>query len=122
VRVLSHAEVVDFIAACDVFVSSSSSTILLAMMLDRPTITVNFNQVPHFDFFEPLGGTLHTRSPKAFAEALRLVQGDEPTRERLARERRAVLDRYTKFDGRATERLAGLIVSAIAARRRRSAR
>src|SRR5690606_3246912 len=36
VRVIPQAEVSDLIAACDLFISSSSSTVLLAMMLDRP--------------------------------------------------------------------------------------
>ena len=113
VQIIPSAEMADLIAACDVFVSSSSSTVLLAMMLDRPIVTVNFNQVPHFDYFESVGGTLHTRTPEQFAAAIRLALGDEPTRERLGRERRMVLDRYTRFDGRATERLAGLIVEGI---------
>ncbi len=114
IPVLTRAEMPDLVAACDLFVSSSSSTVLLAMMLDRPIVTVNFNQIPHFDYFEPLGGALHTRTPAEFARALPLALADEPTRARLARERRAVLDRYTRFDGQATDRLAGLIVGAIA--------
>lgn len=119
VAVLTRAEIPDLVAACDVFVSSSSSTVLLAMMLDRPIVTVNFNQVPHFDYFEPLGGALHTRSPAEFTRALPLALSDEPTRARLERERRRVLDRYTRFDGRATERLAGLIVGAVDRSQRR---
>jgi spore coat polysaccharide biosynthesis predicted glycosyltransferase SpsG len=122
IPVVTHAELPDLVAACDLFVSSSSSTVLLAMMLDRPIVTVNFNQIPHFDYFEPLGGALHTRSPAEFARALPLALSDEPTRARLARERRTVLDRYTRFDGQATERLAGLIVGAITAAQRRAAR
>jgi CDP-Glycerol:Poly(glycerophosphate) glycerophosphotransferase len=119
VRVIPRAEMADLVAACDAFVSSSSSTVLLAMMLGRPIVTVNFNRVPHFDFFEPLGGTLHTRTPAEFAGAIRLALADDPTRERLARERRDVLARYTRFDGRATERIAGLIAQAIAESRGR---
>lgn len=114
VTVIPRAEVTDLIASCDAFVSSSSSTVLVAMMLDRPIVTVNFNHVPHFDVFESLGGTLHTRSAAEFAPAIARALGDEPTRARLARERRGVLDRYTRFDGRATERLAALVAESIA--------
>jgi glycosyltransferase involved in cell wall biosynthesis len=113
VQVIPTAEMADLVACCDLFVSSSSSTVLLAMMLDRPIVTVNFNAVPHFDFFESIGGSLHTRTPDAFACAIRAALRDGPTRERLAGERRAVLAHYTRFDGRVAERLAGLIAEGI---------
>ena len=113
VTVLPRAEIVDLIAACDAFISSSSSTVLLAMMFGRPIVTVNFNQVPHFDHFEGIGGTLHVRSHEDFARAMGQVLADAATRERLAIERSAVLDRYTRFDGGATERIAGLLVAAM---------
>ena len=113
VAVLPSVEIVDLIAACDAFISSSSSTVLLAMMLDRPIVTVNFNQVPHFDYFEGIGGTLHVRTYEQFAVALRAALGDEPTRARLTAERSSVLARYTRFDGGATERIAGLLIEAI---------
>jgi glycosyltransferase involved in cell wall biosynthesis len=122
VRVITRADMADLIAACDVFMSSSSSTVLLAMMMDRPVVTVNFFQVPHFDVFESIGGTLHARTPEAFAEALHLALADGPTRDRLARERRAALARYTRFDGRATERLADLISEAVGGHRRADGR
>ena len=113
VRVIPDANMTELIAASDAFISSSSSTVLLAMMLDRPIVTVNFNDVPHFDFFESIGGTLHTRTPDEFSDAIRRALGDEPTRQDLALQRERVLSRYTRFDGRATERLANLIAEAI---------
>ncbi len=114
VRVILRAEMADLIATADVFVSSSSSTVLLAMMLDRPIVTVNFNRVPHFDLFESIGGTLHTRTPAEFERAVRAALSDDQTRVRLATDRHAVLERYTRFDGRATERIATLLHNAIA--------
>jgi hypothetical protein len=115
VRVIPQGEITDLIAAADAFISSSSSTVLLAMMLGRPIVTVNFNQVPHFDYFETVGGTLHARTHEEFEVAIDLALHDAPTRDRLAHERKDVLDRYTRFDGRASERLAGLIAEAIGA-------
>ena len=79
VRVITQAEMPELIAACDLFVSSSSSTVLLAMMLDRPIITVNFDEVPHFDQFEPIGGTLHVRTHDAFADAFERAAGRRAT-------------------------------------------
>ena len=114
VRVIARAEMTELIGASDLFVSASSSTVLLAMMLDRPIVTVNLEAVPHFDAFEAIGGTLHVRTVEAFADAARLALADGPTRDRLAAERRAVLARYTRFDGRATEQIAALIADAIA--------
>lgn len=109
IRLYQDAEIAELIALAEVFISSSSSTVLLAMMLDKPIVTVNFNQVPHFDYFEPVGGTLHVRTHAAAARALRDAVFDADTRARLATERAAVLARYARFDGRATERLATLI-------------
>ena len=113
VRVLTQAEMPDLIAASDLFISSSSSTVLLAMMLDRPIVTVNFDNVPHFDQFEEIGGTIHVRSYDDFAAAFGRLLSDEEARTALARQRADVLARYTRFDGRAAERIAGLIVEAI---------
>jgi glycosyltransferase involved in cell wall biosynthesis len=109
IRLVKDAEIAELIAPAEVFISSSSSTVLLAMMLDKPIVTVNFNRVPHFDYYEGVGGTLHARTPAAAAEALRLALRDEPTRARLAAERERVLGRYSRFDGRATERIANLV-------------
>jgi hypothetical protein len=109
VRVVKAVDVQRLIAASEAFVSASSSTLLYAMMYERPIVTINFYGVPHYDFFAPLGGTLHIRSPDAFAAALGRALRDPETRERLRREQRSVLERYTRFDGKATERLADLI-------------
>jgi glycosyltransferase involved in cell wall biosynthesis len=115
VRVLTQAEMPDLIAACDLFISSSSSTVLLAMMLDRPIITVNFDEVPHFDQFEGIGGTVHVRTHEAFAAAFGRLLADDDARAELARQRADVIARYTRFDGHAAERIAGLLVDAIEA-------
>jgi len=113
VQVIPQAELPELIAVCDLFVSSSSSTILLAMMLDRPIVTVNFDEVPHFDQYVGIGGTLHVRSHAEFAEALEKVLHDESTRSLLAGQRRSVLERYTRFDGHAAERIATLLSEGI---------
>jgi glycosyltransferase involved in cell wall biosynthesis len=103
------------IAGCDLFISSSSSTVLLAMMLDRPIITVNFDAVPHFDQFESIGGTVHVRTHEQFAAALIRLFEDDEAAAFLRRQRQEVLARYTRFDGRAAERIAGLLIEAIGA-------
>jgi CDP-glycerol glycerophosphotransferase (TagB/SpsB family) len=113
VQVIPRAELPELIAASDLFVSSSSSTVLLAMMLDRPIVTVNFDQVPHFDQFEPIGGTIHVRTYAHFADAMERALTDLATRADLARQRASVIARYTRFDGHAAERIASLIADAI---------
>jgi CDP-glycerol glycerophosphotransferase (TagB/SpsB family) len=113
VPVITQAEMPDLIAACDLFISSSSSTVLLAMMLDRPIVTVNFDEVPHFDQFEPIGGTVHVRTHEQFAEAFARLLDDPAAAERLRLQRQEVLARYTRFDGHAAERIAGLLADAI---------
>jgi glycosyltransferase involved in cell wall biosynthesis len=113
VRVIPTAELPELIAATDLFVSSSSSTVLLAMMLDRPIITVNFDAVPHFDQYETIGGTIHVRDHAAFADTLSLLLADPAARATLAAQRDSVLARYTRFDGHAAERIAGLIAAGV---------
>ena len=113
VRVIAQAEMPDLIAACDLFISSSSSTVLLAMMLDRPIVTVNFDAVPHFDQFEAIGGTVHVRTHGQFAEAFRRLLEDRQAAEQLRKQRQDVLARYTRFDGHAADRIAGLLIDAI---------
>jgi hypothetical protein len=71
--------------------------------------------VPHFDQFEAIGGTIHVRRYDDFAATLARLLTDEAAREALARQRADVLARYTRFDGRAAERIAGLIAAAIGA-------
>jgi hypothetical protein len=115
IQVVQDAEILDLIEVCEAFISSSSSTVLMAMMLDKPVVTVNFNSVPHFDYYETVGGTLHVRSPDGAQEALRLAVFDGPSRMRLATERDTILASYTRFDGGATRRLADLILELRAA-------
>jgi hypothetical protein len=109
IQLVDSGQIAELIAPAEVFISSSSSTVLLAMMLDKPIVTVNFNQVPHFDYFESVGGTLHVRTPAAAAEALRLAAFNPSVRQRLAAERASVIGRYARYDGCATERLADLV-------------
>jgi hypothetical protein len=86
------------------------------MMLDRPIITVNFDEVPHFDQFEGIGGTLHVRTHADFAAGLARLLGDADAGEGLRRQRHDVIARYTRFDGHAAERIAVLVAEAIGAR------
>jgi len=113
VQVITQAEMPDLIAACDLFISSSSSTVLLAMMLDRPIVTVNFNAVPHFDQFEAIGGTVHVRTHEQFKQELDRLLENSQAAAQLRRQRQDVVARYTRFDGHAADRIAGLLVSAI---------
>jgi CDP-glycerol glycerophosphotransferase (TagB/SpsB family) len=113
VRVIPVAELPELIAATDLFVSSSSSTVLLAMMLDRPIITVNFDAVPHFDQYESIGGTIHVRDHATFEQTLARLLGDVSARDALAAQRARVLARYTRFDGGAAARIAGLLADAL---------
>jgi len=87
--------------------------VLLAMMLDRPIITVNFDEGPHFDQFEPTGGTPHVRTYPAFAVALASLLHDPAAEADLAGQRASVVQRYTRFDGQAAARIAGVITGAL---------
>jgi hypothetical protein len=78
-------------------------------MLNRPIVTVNFNHVLHFDFFENIGGTLHCRTMDEFERALQEIVLNPMTRADLAERCAQAVDRLARFDGRATERIADLL-------------
>lgn len=109
VRLIATADMTDLIAVAEIFISSSSSTVLLAMMLDRPIVTVNFNQVLHFDFFESIGGTLHCRTFDELDDALQRITSDATARDALAMARRGAVERLARFDGGAAVRIADLL-------------
>ena len=66
-----------------------------------------------FRIVEGIGGTIHVRTHEDFAATFARLLSDEAARAALARQRADVLTRYTRFDGRAAERIAGLISEAI---------
>jgi CDP-glycerol glycerophosphotransferase (TagB/SpsB family) len=109
VTVVKDADIQRIIAASDVFISSSSSTLLYAMMFGKPIVTINFHSVQHFDFFAGLGGTLHVTRPGDLSSAVDAALSDTTTRAWLRREQMDLLERYSRFDGCATDRLVSLI-------------
>lgn len=77
----------DLLAACDVLVSCSSTTILEAILAGRRTICANFSTDPDQYPFVADGGSLGARSPGEMATALAIALADEVESDAGTRER-----------------------------------
>ena len=102
----------DLLAACDVLISASSTTILEAILLDRKTICVNFSDEPERYPYVADGGSLGARSEEQVGAALDRVFSDEFLADWDARRTR-FLDRHAgpSAQGHAAETLAGRILA-----------
>jgi glycosyltransferase involved in cell wall biosynthesis len=81
-----------------------------AHLLDVPTVTFDFFRTPGYDMWAKAGGVLHVTEPAAFSETVRRALDDPETRERLAAERKIFRRTHLRDDGKATERIVGLIL------------
>jgi hypothetical protein len=101
----------DLLAACDVLISGSSTTVLEAILAGRRTICVNFSGEPDPYPYAADGGSLPARSPAELRMALDTVFAAE-SRARLEQDRQGFLKRHAGpgRDGRAAETLADRIV------------
>jgi hypothetical protein len=83
----------DLLAACDVLISASSTTVLEACLLDRPTICVNFSHEPDRYPYAQEGASLPAGSRQQMQAALEVVLARD-SRHDLAERRRAFVQRH----------------------------
>ncbi len=107
--VVRNREAARLIAAGDLLVCQGSSVVFDAHLLDVPTVTFDFFRTPGYDMWAKAGGVLHVTDPAAFSETVRHAMDDPETRRRLAAEREEFRRTHLRDDGRATERIVGLI-------------
>lgn len=110
VSVTRDADINDLVVACDTFVTSLSSTMFRAIILNKPTITYDFYDNPVFDLFvSRYPGHRSIRNRRNIQEVVRSVFEDIEEQRVLAQEREIFRSEYANFDGRASERMANLI-------------
>ena len=98
------------LAGADVVVTQMSTTGQEAIMLGRPLVVVNLSGKPDTIPYVEYGAALGVYRPGELAQALRLALSDDATLAALAEGReRFIRDFAYKADGKATERVIGVI-------------
>ena len=102
----------ELLAACDVMVSGSSTTVFEAILLGKRTICVNFSDEPDRYPYVANGGSLPARNAKQMAESMRLALSDEAA-DQLEADRRRFLAYHAgpTGQGKAAEAMAARILS-----------
>jgi hypothetical protein len=110
----------DLLAACDVLVSRSSTTLLEAILAGRPTICVNFPDEPDRYPYVADGGSLGADSAETIHQALDRIRSGDPTL--LAQSRQRSLARHVgpSACGASAATLAGMIAKAYLGRQHQS--
>jgi hypothetical protein len=99
--------VAPWLAACDVYVASVSSTIKWALACGKPTVNYDCYDYRYADF-EGLGGVTHVGTREQFRAALERFRDAAYLLSRTG-EVRAQSTRFGVLDGRSGDRVAGLV-------------
>jgi glycosyltransferase involved in cell wall biosynthesis len=116
-RVVSDIEapLYPLLAACDVLATYTSTTALEAAILGKPILIANLSGLPDATPYVRAGIALYTTAPAEIGPAIARLLDDPALRGELASARRRFVERYAfRADGRAAERVAGLIERMIA--------
>ena len=114
VAVVKNFDLNELTAACDLFITQTSTTGFLAMAAGRPIITFDFDRVGVLDFYQQVGGTRHVTEREDFLETAVALLEDPVAKAALAQEQEQTIARYMRLDGKASERIVSLIEEMIA--------
>ena len=105
-------DIVDLVSACDAFVTQRSTSVFFALAAGKPLVTYNFRQIPELDLFANLGLSVRLNKVEDIQPVFRhiLARNRAPF---LTEERRQVVERHIRLDGRATEAVADLVERAM---------
>lgn len=105
----------ELLAACDVLVSGSSTTVLEAALLGRAAICVNFSEEPDWYPYVEDGAALPARSESELAVRLNELLDDDREQGRMTTRRSEFLLRHAgpAAEGRAAEELADRIIALV---------
>jgi surface carbohydrate biosynthesis protein len=117
VKMLSKSsDTIEALYACDLLVAAFSTVITEALVLGKPAVTLNLTAEDPVPYYKEV--TLRVDKEEDLAPAIRKALYDEKTREKLKKERKKFISKHVyKQDGKATERLIGLIERMIKKRR-----
>jgi CDP-glycerol glycerophosphotransferase (TagB/SpsB family) len=110
------SDVLDLIGACDVMITWVSTTGLEAMVMDKPVVIVNLTGREDLGAYD-ISATLEVHKREDIVPAIKDALDNSEVRERLISDgRKCVQDRLYIMDGKASQRIAGLIVDMIDAK------
>jgi len=112
----SKSETFEALYACDLLVASFSTVITEALILGKPAVTVSLGGEEPTPYYK--GVTLRVDKEEDLTPAIRKALYEEETKKKLKKERKKFVSKYAhKQDGKATERVIGLIERMIEKRR-----
>jgi len=98
------------IHACDLFIAVHSTTIIEALLLGKLVIVVNFSKSPDILPWVQEGAVLGVYDPQELAPVIKkALFNEEAIRQELANRSKFVYNHTYKNDGKATERVIGVI-------------
>lgn len=110
----SEVPLYDLLHASDLVIGVASTTLLEAMVFDKPVIVANLFKEPDRFGFIASGAALCTERPEDLAPAIQSALHDEKVRAKLAGAReKFVYDHAYIQDGQASRRVANLIIQMI---------
>jgi len=106
------SDIMDAIRVADVFLTQRSTSAFFAVAAGKPLLTYNLHGVAVMDHFASMGLSLPIRRADEIPPLMRgLAEGRETPF--LTAERRRIVERYIRIDGKATAAVADLIERAI---------
>jgi glycosyltransferase involved in cell wall biosynthesis len=112
VVVIHECDLYSLIAACDLYISQISNTMMWAIALDKPIISYDFNSQPHWHYFRDKEGIIKADSPRDLAEKVQAIKEEGLSPEDLNM-CQVARERYMTFDGKARQRITELITKEI---------
>lgn len=103
----------ELILACDVLITFHSTTTLEAMIADKPVILVKIPERPDPAQYFEKGATLVVGSEGSLVQALKSIFSDQDVSHKLKTARTNFIHKQKYMDGKASDRIAGLIYSMI---------
>jgi hypothetical protein len=109
---LLRGRLLEALAIADAVVAQPSTSVSEALLLDRPVVLANLQQLGGWNVWTDAGVCLEVHDGPALAEALTRALADGPTREALAAARAGfVRDQFYVLDGGAARRVAGALAA-----------
>jgi glycosyltransferase involved in cell wall biosynthesis len=116
--VIGRCDTTLLIVASDVVVAKGSSTLLEAAIADKPVIVINFSDKPDMFEFREYNIGPYINDIDILETAIKTVLFDEAIKEQLADERTKFVQQWANSaDGKASERLADLILQMVKSNR-----
>lgn len=112
--IVKDTDIFELLNACEVMITLYSTTALEAMILDKPVITINLMNMPERMPYAESGAAIGVYRAEDIAPAVKRAMYDEETKKKLeAGRKKFVYEQAYLVDGKASRRVADLIIKMI---------